>query len=82
MWGDRDGELVILKFGSHIEFDDDGSWLDFNVSPEEIFPNHNKLSESEIFKYMSILSERESEATVYTKKEMELNHQKFLKLST
>jgi hypothetical protein len=40
----KDGELNILKAGSHIEFDD-GSWLDFNVAPKDLFSNKDKLSQ-------------------------------------
>ncbi|MBA6262712.1 hypothetical protein [Colwellia sp. Bg11-12] len=36
-WDDKDGELVVLNTGAHIEFDVDGSWLIFKVAPESIF---------------------------------------------
>ncbi len=50
----KDGELNILNAGSHIEFDD-GTWLDFNVAPEDLFLNQDKLSEDDLINLMGFL---------------------------
>ena len=74
----RDGELNILKPGIHIVFDDDESWLDFNVAPEEIFPNKSKLTEIDLLKLISILETSKSKLKTYSKKEMDEYYKKFL----
>jgi len=77
--GDRDGELFISKWGSHIEFDDDGSWLDFKISPNEFFPNQKELTHENILSYMGILLDRESEGKALSKEAVEKHYQRFLK---
>ncbi|WP_064608934.1 hypothetical protein [Photobacterium sp. J15] len=81
VFDNRDGELLILRWGAHLIFDDDLSWLDFNLSPEEIFPARNQLSKSEILEFMQLCLENESNAKLYTKKEMDVQYQRFLKLA-
>lgn len=76
---DRDGELFISKWGSHIAFDDDGSWLDFKIAPNEFFPNQEKLTHENILSYMFILLDRESEGKVLSKDEVEKDCKRFLK---
>jgi len=76
---DRDGELFISKWGSHIEFDDDGSWLDFKIAPNEFFPNQKELTHENILSYMVTLLDRESEGTVLTKEEVEKHYQRFVR---
>jgi len=77
-YGDKDGELNILKAGSHIEFDD-GSWLDFDIAPERLFPQKDKLEESDLLKIMNFLFENIDKATLLSKKEMDAIYNKYLK---
>jgi len=79
VFDDKDGELFISKWGSHIAFDDDENWLDFKIAPEDFFPNQNKLSHENILSYMGVLLERESEGRVLVKEEIEKHYQNFLK---
>ena len=79
VFDDRDGELFISKWGSHIAFDDDDSWLDFKIAPNDFFLNQNELTHANILNYMGILLERESEGLVMHKDEIEKHHQRFLK---
>jgi hypothetical protein len=76
---DRDGELYITKWGSHIAFDDDQSWLDFSIAPEDFFPNQRELTHENILNYMGTLLERKSEGRVIPKSELDLHYQRFLK---
>ena len=76
---DRDGELFISKWGSHIAFDDDESWLDFNIAPKDFFPNQKELTHDNILSYMNILLERESEGRIIPKEEVEKHYQRYLK---
>jgi hypothetical protein len=66
-----------LKSGAHVEFDDDGSWLDFNFSPETLFPNQTQLSERDISRLLTKLASIEKEATVYTKEQIQNSHLKY-----
>ncbi|MGK2232609.1 MAG: hypothetical protein ACI92O_001796 [Colwellia sp.] len=75
---DRDGELLISKWGSHIEFDD-GSWLDYKIAPNELFPKQRKLTLDNILFYMQTILERESEAKLLTKQEVEKHYKNYLK---
>ena len=75
----RDGELFISKWGSHIAFDDDDSWLDFKIAPEDFFPNQKKLTHGNILSYMYTLLEIESEGRVTPKEEIEKHYQRYLK---
>ncbi len=77
--GDRDGELFISRWGSHIIFDDDESWLDFKIPPDDYFPNQRELSHANILTYMETILERESEGRVILKEEVEEHYQRFLK---
>jgi hypothetical protein len=77
-WDGKSGELVIINSGAHIEFDIDGSWLIFKVSPESIFPKATKLSENELVRYMSVLEENILSATLHSKAEMNYKYQKYL----
>jgi hypothetical protein len=79
MWDDKDGELVVINTGAHIEFDIDGSWLVFKVPPESLFPKAVKLSELELLRYMSVLEENIPSATSHSKEEMDSKYQQFLK---
>ena len=36
LWEDRDGALCVSPWGSHLAFDDDGSWMRFSVPPSEL----------------------------------------------
>ena len=76
---DRDGELFISKWGSHIAFDDDDSWLDFKIAPKDLFPNQKELTHYNILSYMNILLERESEGRIIPKEEIEKHYQRYLK---
>ena len=78
VWDDRDGELSILDNGAHIEFDDDGSWLDFNFAPKNLFPDNKKLSEDEILQLLVALAENEENATTYSKAEIDKKYEKYL----
>ena len=78
VWKNRDGELVILNEGSHIQFDD-GSWLDFNMAPEEVFPNKTELSESDLLLFMKVLDAPERKPTILVKEEIEILYQKYMK---
>lgn len=75
----RDGELFISKWGSHIAFDDDESWLDFNIAPNDFFPNQKELTHDNILSYMNILLEKENEGRVISKDEIEKHYQRYLK---
>ncbi len=77
---DRDGELFISKWGSHIAFDDDGNWLDFKIAPDDFFPNQKALSHSNILFYMETLLTRESEAKLLTREDVEKLHRRYLKV--
>lgn len=79
VWDDRDGELFISKWGSHIAFDDDDSWLDFKIAPNDVFPNQKELTSENILRYMNILSKRESEGRIISKEKLEKRYQKYLK---
>jgi hypothetical protein len=79
LWDDKDGELVIINTGAHIEFDIDGSWLVFKVPPEGLFPKEVKLSELQLLRYMSVLEQNILSATYHSKEEMDSKYQKFLK---
>ncbi|QBG34861.1 hypothetical protein [Litorilituus sediminis] len=79
VWDDRDGELFISKWGSHIAFDDDHSWLDFKIAPNDLFPNQKELTHDNILSYMSTLQERESEGKIILKEEVEKYYQRYLK---
>lgn len=57
---EKDCNLFISRWGCHIEFSD-GSWLDFNISPDQYFPNRKQLSSENLLAYLSILSERYEE---------------------
>ena len=75
---DRDGELFISKWGSHLEFDDDGSWLDFKIAPNEFFPRQKKLTHDNILFYMQTILEREREAKRLTRQEIEKHYKSYL----
>ena len=79
VWNERDGELVIFKAGVHIEFDDDGSWLDFNFSPESLFPNCDELSNFELDRLLSSIALNAENATLYTKDQIKLNYKNYAK---
>jgi hypothetical protein len=79
VWKNRDGELNILNEGSHIEFDDDGSWLDFDIVPEKIFPNKDKLSETDLLLFIKMLESPEKKMKVIIKEKIEASYQKYLK---
>lgn len=79
VFDERDGELFISKWGSHIEFDDDGSWLDFNIAPNEFFPKQIELTHDNILSYMQTILERESEGKLLSKQEVEKHYQRYLK---
>jgi hypothetical protein len=81
IWNDRDCELNVLKDGTNLIFFDDGSWLDSNIVPEKIFPDKNKLTESDLLKLINILETEDIKTKLYTKKEMDLYYQKFLNLT-
>ena len=76
---ERDAVLFISKWGSHIEFDDDGSWLDYKIAPDDFFPNQQQLSHSNILAYMEILLSRESEGKLLTRADVEDSYQRYLK---
>ncbi len=76
--GERDGELFISKWGSHIAFDDDGSWLDFKIAPSEFFPKQNKLTDSNLLKYMDIILMRLEEGIIIPQEDIEKHYQRFL----
>lgn len=78
VWGDRDGELSVLNNGAHIEFDDDGSWLDFNFAPKSIFPGKAKLTDGEMLQLLVALSENEGNATTYSKEAIDKKYKKYL----
>ncbi|MBU3947274.1 MAG: hypothetical protein KJ826_03520 [Proteobacteria bacterium] len=78
VWNERDGELVVLNEGAHIVFDDDESWLDFNIAPKYIFPGNTKLSEHELIEFMSVLSRNEDKAVSYSKEKIESAYRKYL----
>jgi hypothetical protein len=80
VFDDRDGELFISRWGSHIAFDDDGSWLDFKISPDDFFPNQKALSHSNILSYMETLLIRESEGKLLSREDVEKLHQRYLKI--
>jgi len=77
IFDDRDGELFVSKWGSHIAFDDDGSWLDFKIAPSTLFPECQKLSHEHLLSYMQILSERESEGKIISREEVDALHLAF-----
>ncbi|MBE1276853.1 hypothetical protein [Enterovibrio baiacu] len=70
VWREREGELFICKWGSHIVFDDDRSWLSFSVTPEEFFPKQKELTTADILSFMDILSDNVSEARVIDEDEL------------
>jgi hypothetical protein len=78
VWDDRDGELSVLNNGAHIEFDDDGSWLDFNFVPESIFPGKAKLTENDMLKLLDALADNEDKSTTYTKDTIDKKYKKYL----
>jgi len=78
VWDDRDGELSVLNNGAHIEFDDDGSWLDFNFSPKSMFPGKAKLTNEEILQLLVALSENEENATTYSKEAIDKKYKSYL----
>jgi hypothetical protein len=78
VWDDRDGELSVLNNGSHIEFDDDGSWLDFNFSPKSIFPGKAKLTNEEMLQLLVALSENEGNAATYSKEAIDKKYKNYL----
>jgi hypothetical protein len=80
VFDDRDGELFISKWGSHIAFDDDGSWLDFKIAPDDFFPNQKALSHSNILSYMETILTRESEGKLLTREDVEKLHKMYLKV--
>ena len=80
VFDDRDCVLFISKWGSHIAFDDDGSWLDFKIAPDDFFPNQKALSNSNILFYMETLLIRESEGKLLTRDDVEKLHQRYLKV--
>lgn len=81
VFDDRDGEWIILNLGSHIEFDDDGSWLDFNIAPEDMFPSKDKLQDVEILEFMHHCSCNMENAKTYTKDEMMVLYQKYKQIT-
>lgn len=78
IWQDRDGELVILKEGAHLEFDDDGSWLDFNITPEDLFPKAVKLNDKMLLELLTAFVQNKSNARLYSKEQVESGYAKFL----
>lgn len=54
----KDGQLCIMNHGTDIQFDD-GSMIDFNFSPEDLFAGKTKLSEKDLLSIMDHLSSAE-----------------------
>lgn len=79
VFGDLDGELNILDEGVHIEFDKDGSWLDFNLKPMDWFPGQKELSHADILKIMSEISSGAVISKRYSGEEMDRFYEKFKK---
>jgi len=77
VWDDRDGELSVLNNGAHIEFDDDGSWLDFNFSPKSMFPGKAKLTNEEMLQLLVALSENEGNAATYSKEAIDKKYKNY-----
>ena len=79
VWDERDGELQVMQEGAHIEFDDDGSWLAFDVAPEILFPEQDGLSEGDLLSLLGFLASREQHARTVSAGELEAAYQVFLK---
>ena len=77
VWNDRDAELVIQNSGSHLIFDDDGSWAVYRLPAEKIFPGKNKLSHDALLFYMGLLDKYSDRARIYTKDEIDISYEKF-----
>jgi len=50
----KDGELSAIDAGTDLKCDD-GTWLDFNIAPERLFPDQNKLSEDDLRRLLGFL---------------------------
>lgn len=78
IWQNRDAQLNINRYGVHLAFDDDGSWLDFHTVPEKLFPKQHKLSEQDLLTLITKL-ETTIKTTLYTKEQIDVSHQQYLK---
>ena len=79
IWDNRHGELFICEDGAHIEFDDDGSWLDFNVKPRDLLPGYHRLSEPQLGLLMSHLASIATNATSYSSDDISDAHHQYEK---
>lgn len=78
VWCDRDGELIVVPNGTHIEFDDDGSWLDFNFSPNTLFHDERKLTENKLIRLLNVLWEHRKDSTMIPKENIDKKYQEYL----
>ena len=77
IYDDTDGELQISTAGSYL-FLDSGGFIDFNVSPESIYPGRDSLNEPELLEFMQYLYANQAKAIPYSKDEQQLIYEKYL----
>jgi len=75
---EKDGELHVMNSGCHIQFDD-GTWLVFNIDPERLFVDQDKLSEADLLRLMHFLEHDKVRrlSVLYSKEEIEKFYAKY-----
>lgn len=79
IWRGRDGELQMSEWGAHVAFDDDGSWMRFDVPPNVLFPGQDRLSEADLLNYLGFIATRADHAQTLSAEEVEAWYQRFLR---
>jgi hypothetical protein len=78
VFDDKDGELSIIGDGVDLHFDD-GTWLDFNVAPNILFPNKASLTEDDMKNLMGFLGSDQvkERRKLYSKEQVQQIHAGF-----
>ena len=78
VWDDRSGELVVSPWGAHVEFDDDRSWMRFDVPPNVLFPGQGRLSEADLLSYLGFIATRADHARTFSAEEVAALFRRFV----
>ena len=69
-WKGRDAEVWITNDGVSVSFDDDGSLVTTNITPENLFKAKRSLTEDQLADILDRLRKIDLEGKTYTEKDM------------